>query len=94
MDSILNPQNYANNPMTMLGSQIVTLVSEKATYDNNIGKFTFPYITSTTQTSEAFERTLPKNNTKNSYLIIDNNNILLKDVDGNIIEKREQYNEK
>ena len=37
---------------------------------------------------------LPKNNTKNSYLIIDNNNILLKDVDGNIIEKREQYNEK
>ncbi len=32
---------------------------------------------------------LPKNNTKNSYLIIDNNSILLKDVNGNIIEKRE-----
>lgn len=28
---------------------------------------------------------LPKNNTKNSYLIIDNNQILLKDVDGNIM---------
>ena len=32
---------------------------------------------------------LAKNNTKNSYLIIDNNSILLKDVNGNIIEKRE-----
>lgn len=72
MDSTLNPQNYANNPMTMLGSQIVTLVSEKATYDTNIGKFTFPYITSTTQTSEAFERTLPKNNTSN---VINKNNL-------------------
>ena len=29
---------------------------------------------------------LPKNNTKNSYLIIDNNQIILKDVDGNVIE--------
>ena len=31
---------------------------------------------------------LPKNNTKNSYLIIDNENIILKDVDGNVIEER------
>ena len=32
---------------------------------------------------------LPKNNTKNSYLIIDDNKIILKDVEGNIIEERE-----
>ena len=31
---------------------------------------------------------LPKNNTKNSYLIIDNNNILLKDIEGNVIEEK------
>ena len=30
---------------------------------------------------------LPKNNTKNSYLIFDNENIILKDVDGNVIEE-------
>ena len=30
--------------------------------------------------------TLPKNNTKNSYLIIDDKEIILKDVEGNIID--------
>lgn len=30
---------------------------------------------------------LPKNGTKNSYLIIDENTIWLKDIDGNVIEK-------
>ena len=32
---------------------------------------------------------LPKNNTKNSYLIIENNKIVLKDVEGNIISKKD-----
>ena len=31
---------------------------------------------------------LPKNNTKNSYLIIDDKEIILKDVDGNIIDRK------
>lgn len=31
--------------------------------------------------------TCPKNNTKNSYLIIDNGNIVLKDIDGNVIDE-------
>ena len=30
---------------------------------------------------------LPKKKTKNSYLIIDDNNVILKDVDGNVIDK-------
>lgn len=30
---------------------------------------------------------LPKNNTKNSYLIIDDNNIYLEDLEGNVIDK-------
>ena len=30
---------------------------------------------------------LPKNNTAHSYLIIDDNNIILKDVDGNVIKQ-------
>ena len=30
-----------------------------------------------------------KNNTKNSYLIIENNKIVLKDVEGNIISKKD-----
>ena len=30
---------------------------------------------------------LPKNNTKNSYLIIDDNNIYLKDIEGNVIDE-------
>ena len=31
---------------------------------------------------------LPKNNTKNSYLIINDNEILLKDIEGNIVESK------
>lgn len=31
---------------------------------------------------------LPKNNTQNSYLIINDNEIILKDVEGNIIDKK------
>lgn len=31
---------------------------------------------------------LPKNNTKHSYLLIDNDKIILKDVEGNIIEEK------
>ena len=34
---------------------------------------------------------LPKDNTKNSYLIIDDNNIKLMDLDGNVID-RIKYN--
>lgn len=33
--------------------------------------------------------TFPKNNTKNSYLIIEDNKISLKDVDGNVIDCKE-----
>lgn len=33
--------------------------------------------------------TLPKNNTPNSYLIIDENNIVLKDIDGNVIDRKQ-----
>lgn len=32
--------------------------------------------------------TLPKENTKNSYIIIDENRIILKDIDGNVIEEK------
>ena len=32
--------------------------------------------------------TLPKNNTKNSYLIIDEEKVFLKDIDGNILEEK------
>ena len=32
---------------------------------------------------------LPKNNTKNSYLIINENKIILKDVEENVIEDKE-----
>ena len=32
---------------------------------------------------------LPKNNTPNSYLIIDNNKIILKDIENNIIDEKE-----
>lgn len=31
---------------------------------------------------------LPKNNTQNSYLIIDENSIILKNIDGNVIEEK------
>lgn len=31
---------------------------------------------------------LPKNNTKNSYIILEENRIVLKDVDGNILEEK------
>ena len=35
---------------------------------------------------------LPKENTKNSYLIIDGNEIVLKDIEGEIIEKKNYIN--
>ena len=31
---------------------------------------------------------LPKNNTEHSYIIFDSNTIILKDVDGNIIQEK------
>lgn len=31
---------------------------------------------------------LPKNNTKNSYLIIDDKEIILKDIEGNVIDRK------
>ena len=31
---------------------------------------------------------LPKNNTKNSYLIFDENKLILKDIEGNVIEEK------
>ena len=34
---------------------------------------------------------LPKNNTKNSYLTLDEEKIILKDLDGNIIESKEYF---
>lgn len=35
---------------------------------------------------------LPKNNTPNSYLIIDENELILKDIEGNIIDKKNYKN--
>ena len=31
---------------------------------------------------------LPKNNTANSYVIIDDSEIILKDIDGNVIDRK------
>ena len=65
MDSTVMKNNYATSGATQLGMQIVTLLSEKVTYDNNIGQFAFPSITPNTSMSEAYDRSMPKTGTGN-----------------------------
>ena len=65
MDSSIVKSNYSNNPSTMYGTQIVELLSDVVTYDNNIGKFSLPYISPDTNNGTAYDYTLPKNNTGN-----------------------------
>ena len=39
MDSSIMKNNYINSKSNTLGIHYVELISEKVTYDNNIGKF-------------------------------------------------------
>lgn len=65
MDSTVMKNNYATSGAVQLGLQIVTLLTEKVTFDNNIGQFAFPSITPNTSMSEAYDRSMPKTGTGN-----------------------------
>ena len=73
MDSSIITSNYSNNPSTMYGTQIIELLSDMVTYDNNIGKFSLPYISPDTNNNSAYDYVLKKNNT--GIIINKNNNL-------------------
>lgn len=64
MNSEIIAQNYANSPEMKYGGHYVTLASDKISYENPTGKFVMTYATPNAST-EAFDKTLPKNNTSN-----------------------------
>lgn len=65
MDSSIKSNNYASSAKLNLGLQVVTLLSEKITFDQNIGQFSMPYVTPSDTSSEAYDRTLPTKGTGN-----------------------------
>ena len=65
MDSSVMRNNYATSGTMQLGLQIVTLLTEKVTFANNIGQFAFPSITPNTNMGEAYDRPMPKTGTGN-----------------------------
>lgn len=64
MDSSVMKSNYINNKSNSLGLHYIELVSEKVTYDANIGKFIISYLTPNLS-KEAYDTTLPRNSTSN-----------------------------
>ena len=58
------PKIYANSNEVLYAVHYATLVSDKVTYDNNVGKFVLSYITPNI-VSDSFDQTLPKNSTSN-----------------------------
>lgn len=64
MNSDNMPDNFASSNEVQYGSHVITLVSEKVSYENNIGKFIMQYATPNTK-SKAFNKTLPKQSTRN-----------------------------
>lgn len=65
MNSEIIPKNYSNSSEMLYGAHIVTLVSNKVSYESNVGQFTVPYATTNTSSSSSYSKTLPKNNTSN-----------------------------
>lgn len=65
MDSSVMRNNYATSGAIQLGLQVVTLLSEKVTFDQNVGQFAFPFVTPNANMSEAYDRTMPKTGTGN-----------------------------
>ena len=64
MDSSVMKSNYINNKSNSLGLHYIELISEKVTYDANIGQFIISYLTPNLST-EAYDTKLPRNPTSN-----------------------------
>lgn len=64
MDSSIMKNNYINSKSNTLGIHYVELISEKVTYDNNIGKFVMSYLTPNVSKSE-YDTQLPRQSASN-----------------------------
>ena len=64
MDSSVMKSNYINNKSNLLGLHYIVLISEKVTYDDNIGQFVVSYLTPNLST-EAYDTVLPRNGASN-----------------------------
>ena len=64
MDSSIMKNNYINSKSNTLGIHYVELISEKVTYDNNIGKFVMSYLTPNLSKNE-YDTQLPSQSASN-----------------------------
>lgn len=64
MNSENTTSNYASSNDMLYGAHYVTLLSEKVSYENPVGKFSMSYITPNIGSGE-FSKTLPKTSTAN-----------------------------
>ena len=64
MDSSIMKNNYINNASNTLGIHTIELISDKVTFDSNIGKFVMSYLTPNLSNT-AYDTTLPRNATSN-----------------------------
>ena len=64
MDSSIMKINYINNKSNSLGIHYIELISDKVTYDNNIGKFVMSYLTPNLSKNE-YDTQLPRQSASN-----------------------------
>ena len=59
MNSEIISKNYTNSKEMLYGSHYATLVSEKVTYENPVGKFVLTYATPNEPTGSPYDSTIP-----------------------------------
>ena len=64
MDSSIMKNNFVNNKANMLGLHYIELISDKVTFENNIGKFVMTYLTPNVSKSE-YDTQLPRQSASN-----------------------------
>lgn len=65
MNSEIISKNYTNSKEMLYGSHYATLVSEKVTYENPVGKFVLTYATPDEPDGMPYDATIPKSNAGN-----------------------------
>ena len=59
MNSEVISRNYTNSKEVLYGAHYATLVSEKVTYENPVGKFVLTYATPNEPTGSPYDSTIP-----------------------------------
>lgn len=72
MESTIMQNSFATNNANIYGAHFATLLSDKVTFENNIGNFSIAYATPNLPSDEEYEKTFPKASTGN---VINNDNL-------------------